>query len=147
MLRTSLFAIAVAIPGFLSAQEQVCDLTDAGAGCGASLQASWQPIGNGGQKLHLLATGLHPNSFGAMVWGTQQLNMPVLPFSNCMMLVGYDWGFSFATGPDGAKDYARSWPESYMGHFYIQFGSIGTTSAGALDIRMTSCVLARCSPQ
>jgi hypothetical protein len=46
-----------------------------------------------------------------------------------------------------AKEYARSWPQWYGGHFYIQMGSIGTTSNGALDIRMTSCVLAQCSFQ
>ncbi|MEY3160926.1 MAG: hypothetical protein RIT25_917, partial [Planctomycetota bacterium] len=65
MLRSPLLAIAMATSGLLSAQEQVCVLTDAGAGCGATLQASWQPVGNGGQKLQLLATGLHPSSFGA----------------------------------------------------------------------------------
>lgn len=148
MLRSPLVAIAMAISGFLSAQQQqVCVLTDAGAGCGATLQASWEPVGNGGQKIHLVATGLHPNSLGAMAWGTQQMNVPVMPFSSCMLLVSYDWGFSFSTGADGAKEYARNWPEWFGGHFYIQMGSIGSTSSGAPDIRMTSCVLAQCSFQ
>ena len=135
--------LSLALTGALSAQNHVCTVTAAGDGC-APLTVTLIPQGNGGaHDLSLHATGLHPRSAGAMVWGMNQLNVPIVPGSLCPLLTDYVWGHYFQTDPLGEVTISRSWPGWFNGYFYMQMGSI-RAQGGLVDVKTTDCKLAQC---
>ena len=130
--------------GVLAAQNHVCTVTAAGSGC-AALTVTLTPQGNGGANdLTLHASGLHPQSFGGMVWGMTPITGLLLPFGSCPLLTDFVWGHYFQTDAAGEYDWSRSWPGSFDGYFYMQMGSVFVNAAGDADVRSTDCWLVQC---
>ena len=126
------------------AQDHVCTVTAAGESC-AQLTVTLTPQGStGNSDLTLVATGLSPRSAGGMIWGMNQVNLPVLFGSSCLLLTDYVWGHSFQTDAAGGYEWSRAWPAWFHGYFYMQMGSIAFDGDGALVVKTTSCKLARC---
>jgi hypothetical protein len=134
----------LALCGTLTAQTHVCTVTDAGNGC-APLVVTMTPQGGGGvHDLVLTASGLHPSSFGGMIWGMSQLNVAVIPGSLCPLLTDYVWGHYFQTSPSGDYSWSRAWPGTFHGYFYMQMGSVFVDANGYVDARTTDCKLVQC---
>jgi hypothetical protein len=127
----------------LAAQNLVCTVTPAGAGC-ANLDVTLTPLGAGGNyDLTLTGSGLHASSLGAMVWGMSSINVP-LPFGGCPMLTDFVWGTHFVTDPAGVQVWSRTWPNWFHGYFYMQLASVSEVSPGNWEVRSTSCKLTQC---
>jgi len=129
--------------GALSAQDNVCTITPAGSNCGPLLAISFEPIGHGSRQLVLHASGLHRRAVGAMVWGFNALDLPVLPGSSCLLLTDYVWGHTFITDSNGEYEFQRAWPVSFVIGFRMQMGSLVERHA-ITDVLMTDCKLVEC---
>lgn len=122
--------------------QATCNSTLSGTSCGPTLSVVFVPQGQGGgNDLTLTASGLHPNSFGIMVWGTIPLNVPL---GNCPMLTDFLWGHFVQIDSQGSHSWSRNWPGSAIGGFLIQFGSFVPDALGNLDILTTDCKYAYC---
>lgn len=139
MLRTTVAALVLSLG--LAAQ-QTCSVTHAGNGCGPTLTVSFTPTGNN-QRLDLTATGLFPHTIVGMVWGMNQVNIP-LPGGLCPQLTDYVWGHSMMSDSLGEASWSRAWPWSFQGYFYMQMGSIQIHEDGSFSVVTTNCELAQC---
>lgn len=139
MLRT---ALAIALTTGLVTAQHVCSATLLGTGC-ATLDITFTPIGGGNNTLTLSASGLHQHKIGAMVWGEQRINQPVIPGSLCPLLTTYTWGHTFISDFDGTWSWSRSWPHWFHGYYYMQVGTV-SDAGGGLDVITTDMLIAQC---
>jgi len=146
-----LVSVAVALfASTLCAQRQVCKIVDGPVGCGPSLTASFTSASKPAHRLRVDVAGLHTNSLGALVFGTQLLNppVPVLPGSACFLLTDHYWSYVFSTGSNGRLRWETQWPMSLQGAFFVQSGSLNLNSAPEVpidvktsNVKITSCRL------
>jgi hypothetical protein len=140
-MRTPILAgVLLALAG--SAIAQNCTSTIAATSCGPTLAATFTPTGTAGnQTMELTCNGLDPNGIGLMVWGLQQVNIP-LP--TCPMLNDFIWGHVVNLDATGSHTWSRSWPASVIGYYYIQFGSI-TIDATSFTVLTTDSIRVECN--
>ena len=123
--------------------QNVCTSTLAASSCGPTLTATFTPVGNAGNhRIELTCNGLDPNGIGLMVWGTQQVNIP-LP--NCPMLNDFIWGHVVNLDATGSYSWSRSWPASVNGYYFVQFGSITFPAAGGFVVLSTDSIRFECN--
>ena len=138
MIKLAAAVLSLVLP--LAAQNY--GTTPAGAGCGgATLTINFTPFGNGGNaRIDVIGAGLHPNSFGGMVFGLQPAAIgPVLGNIGCMVWTEPIWSQQHQTDNTGGFFWSRSWPNSVVGFFLIQLGSF---DASTLEVKLSNCVRA-----
>lgn len=126
-----------------------CTITRVGEGCGgATLTVTLTPSGNGSKRLVLTGTGMLPRSTCGFLFGIQQIApTPVAPGSLCMLHTDYVWGHQLRSDNSGVASWNRAWPNSYLGYFYMQMGSIGFDAQGQVVFNISNCELVDCRPQ
>lgn len=124
------------------AAQFTCTSTIVGPGCGPLLTITFAPVGMAGnQDMTLTATGLAPDSWGVMVWGTQTFS---LPLGGCLLHTEMIWGHVFHTDPSATFSYSRTWPASSPGSYNIQIGTLQIDAVGNLFVQGTNANLASC---
>jgi hypothetical protein len=142
MMRTVSLAAALALAGNVLAQGS-CSSTIAASSCGPTLTATFTPVGGAGNHtLELTCNGLDPNGIGLMVWGVNQVNIPL---SNCPMLNDFVWGHVVNLDATGSHTWSRSWPASAIGYYYVQFGSVTFPANGGLLVMTTDSIRIECN--
>lgn len=151
MIRILAAAALAVLAGSVLAQRQVCKIVDGPVGCGPALTASFTSASKPSYRLRVDVQGLHTNSIGALVFGTQLLNPPVevVPGGGCFLLTDQYWTYVFQTGSNGRLRWETQWPLSLQGVFYIQSGSINLSAApeAPIDARTSNVKLATCRLQ
>lgn len=120
---------------------QTYSTAPAGDGCGgANLTVTFTPVGAAGNHtLTIRADGLHPQTLGGMIFGTTPAAIGPVLTPGCFLRTDAIWSTTFMTDPQGEQLWARSWPVSALGFYYIQLGSLDLNT---LEVRLTNCVLA-----
>ena len=148
-LPTLSFLAATTLACAVAAQNPTgCTITRVGDGCGPTLTVSLVPSGKGAKRLVLEGTGLLPRTHCGFVFGVEEIvPVPIAPGSLCMLHTDYIWGHQLRSDNSGVASWNRAWPNSYLGYFYMQMGSIGFDANGQVVFNVSNCELVDCRPQ
>jgi hypothetical protein len=139
-----ILATSLLLGAALSAQAPTCTSTLAGLGCGAALHVTFTPVGAAGNHMVALhGTGMHPDSFGVMVWGVVPAAIEITP--GCTMWTEFSWGHLINVDSLGEWSWSRSWPASAVPlYFTMQLGSFVLDPSGGFQLRATDAMRAGC---
>lgn len=134
----------LALGSTLLAQGPTCSSSLHGLGCGATLDVTFTPVGGGGNhRIDVLGGGMHPDSFGLMVWGVVPTNIPL--GNGCALLTEFSWGHLINVDALGEWSWSRSWPASASGlSYYIQLGSFVFDGPNGFEVRVSDAKRAEC---
>jgi hypothetical protein len=121
-MRNLAIASVLALGTSLLAQGPTCSSSLIGLGCGAQLTVTFTPQGGAGNHtIEVAGTGMHPDSFGLMVWGQTPVNIPL--GGGCTLWTEFAWGHLINVDSLGEWSWSRTWPAWALGYFDIQLGS------------------------
>lgn len=143
MLLRSLLATALCLSSLDSlAAQPAYTLTPLGPGCGATLTATFTPIGNGSEQLTLSLTSGFPQAHAFVYFGVDPLNF-TFPGTQCHLYTLPIWIKPDRTDANGAATWQRAWPRSVIGYYRIQCAVARIAANGALEFQLTDGVLAQ----